>query len=204
MYKFIIGTPCSAASDERRNGELFRGLSFVRADDVTGHNAGVQPMSLEWDQIIHVYFPVTVAVSAQIAFLLLPINLRTWRTDLLNAWTYSGIQIFVAGLLFSVIPRFFGVFHLSDAASYIVVAGVFIASWWRIVKSIPLEATFPVTAQSVETPVVSFDSFYNPERLRQLGELSGDDAYTIQRQRALREMLARRRVDRNSEESEEG
>jgi hypothetical protein len=160
-------------------------------------------MNIEWDQIIHVYFPVTVAVSAQVAFLLLPINLQTWRSDLLNAWTYSGIQMFAAGLLFTVIPRVFGVFHLSDSASMIVITSVFIASWWRIVKSIPLEATFPVTPEPVEVPVVSFDSFYNPERLRQLGELSGDDSYTAQRQRALREMLARRRVDRTSGESEE-
>lgn len=160
-------------------------------------------MRLEWDQIIHVYFPVTVAIFAQVAFLLLPINLRTWRTDLLNAWTYSGIQMFVAGMLFAVIPRIFSVFYLSDAASIVVISGVFLASWWRIVRSIPLEATFPVTPEPVEIPVVSFDSFYNPERLRQLGELSGDDSYTIQRQRALREMLARRRVDSGSGDSEE-
>lgn len=160
-------------------------------------------MRLEWDQIVHVYFPVTVAIIAQVAFLLLPINLRTWRTDLLNAWTYSGIQMFVAGMLFAVIPRIFGVFYLSDAASIVVISGVFLASWWRIVRSIPLEATFPVTPEPVEIPVVSFDSFYNPERLRQLGELSGDDSYTIQRQRALREMLARRRVDSGSGDSEE-
>ncbi|NBX17816.1 MAG: hypothetical protein EBR09_10665 [Proteobacteria bacterium] len=160
-------------------------------------------MKLEWDQIIHVYFPVTVAIFAQVAFLLLPINLRTWRTDLLNAWTYSGIQMFVAGMLFAVIPRIFSVFYLSDAASIVVISSVFLASWWRIVRSIPLEATFPVTPEPVEMPVVSFDSFYNPERLRQLGELSGDDSYTIQRQRALREMLARRRVDRGSGDSEE-
>jgi hypothetical protein len=150
-----------------------------------------------------VYFPVTVAIFAQVAFLLLPINLRTWRTDLLNAWTYSGIQMFVAGMLFAVIPRIFSVFYLSDAASIVVISGVFLASWWRIVRSIPLEATFPVTPEPVEIPVVSFDSFYNPERLRQLGELSGDDSYTIQRQRALREMLARRRVDSGSGDSEE-
>ncbi|MFZ9519931.1 MAG: hypothetical protein ACO3A4_05580 [Silvanigrellaceae bacterium] len=160
-------------------------------------------MKLEWDQIIHVYFPVTVAVSAQLAFLLLPINLRTWRSDLLNAWTYSGIQVFVAGLLFIVIPRVFAVFHLSDSATLIVLMSVFVASWWRIVKSIPLEATHPVTPEFLEQPVVSFDSFYNAERLRQLGELSGDSSYTMQRQRALREMLVRRRVDSGTRETEE-
>jgi len=160
-------------------------------------------MKVEWDQLIHVYFPVTVAISAQVAFLVLPINLRTWRTDLLNAWTYSGIQLFVAGLLFILVPRLFGVFHLSDSATLIVLLSVFVASWWKIVRSIPLEATFPVTPEYNESPVVAFDSFYNPERLRQLGELSGDDSYTRQRQKALREMLVRRRVDRAGEDSED-
>lgn len=160
-------------------------------------------MKLEWDQIIHVYFPVTVAVSAQLAFLVLPIDLRTWRKDLLNAWTYTGIQAFVAGLLFIVVPRLFGVFHLSDSATFMVITAVFLASWWRVVKSVPLEATFPVTSDHVDSPVVSFDSFYNAERLRQLGELSGEDSYTLERQKALREMLVRRRVDRTASETEE-
>ena len=160
-------------------------------------------MNLQWDQIIHVYFPVTVAVSAQIAFLLLPINLRTWRSDLLNAWTYSGIQVFVAGLLFIVIPRVFGVFYLSDSATFIVLMSVFVASWWKIVISIPLEATYPVTPEFMDQPAVSFDSFYNAERLRQLGELSGDTAYTLQRQRALREMLVRRRVESSARDTDD-
>lgn len=176
---------------------------MARADDVTGHKAGVQPMKLEWDQIIHVYFPVSISISAQLAFLILPINLRTWRSDLLNAWTYSGIQVFVAGFLFIIIPKVFGIFKLSDSAALITLLVVFIGSWWRVVRSIPLEATFQVTPEYVEQPVVSFDSFYNADRLRQLGELSGDDSYTLERRKALKEMLVRRRVDRAGDDSED-
>jgi hypothetical protein len=203
MYNFMLATPCTGrqwnvvmALDSLR-------IMHARTDDVTRHSAGAQPMNLQWDEIIHVYFPVTIAVSAQIAFLLLPINLRTWRTDLLNAWTYSGIQVFVAGLLFIVIPRVFEVFHLADSTTFIVLMSVFVASWWKIVKSIPLEATYPVTPEFIEQPVVSFDSFYNAERLRQLSELSGESAYTLQRQRALREMLVRRRVESGARDAEE-
>ncbi|MEN9811203.1 MAG: hypothetical protein RLZZ488_2770 [Pseudomonadota bacterium] len=163
----------------------------------------MQPMKFEWDQIIHIYLPVTISVSAQLAFLLLPINLRTWRTDLLNAWTYSGIQVFVAGLLFIIIPGVFGIFQLSYSAMLTTLIAVFVASWWKVVRNIPLEATFPVTPEFVEQPVVSFDSFYNPERLRQLSELSGEGSYTLQRQKALREMLVRRRVDSSGPDSDD-
>lgn len=160
-------------------------------------------MKFEWDQIIHIYLPVTISVSAQVAFLLLPINLRTWRTDLLNAWTYSGIQVLVAGLLFIIIPNVFGIFQLSFSAMLTTLITVFVASWWKVVRNIPLEATFPVTPEYMEQPVVSFESFYNPERLRQLSELSGDGSYALQRQKALREMLVRRRVDSSGSDSED-
>ncbi|NBO36994.1 hypothetical protein EBU99_00220 [bacterium] len=160
-------------------------------------------MKLVWVDIVYNYLPVTAAISAQFVFLMLPVNLRTWRRDSLNAWTYAGIQLFVAGLLFIVIPVAFGLFKLSSSAILVALLFVFLGSWWRIVKSIPLEATFPVTPDLIEQPTVSFDSFYNADRLRQLGELPTDDPSALQRHRALRELLVRRRVDRNMGDSDD-
>ncbi len=192
-----MGTPCSVASMLGRSGEsvLRQGCSW--ADDVTGHSAGVQPMEAFWVQIIHFYFPITVAIVAQLVFLILPVNLRTWRTDVLNSWTYCGIQTFMAGVLFLVVPRVFELFKLSDGASFMAILAVFVASWWKVIRTIPLEATFTVNSEPSDSPVVSFDSFYNAERLRQLGELAVDDPAAALRHRALREMLVRRRVDQN-------
>lgn len=163
----------------------------------------MQPMKVDWNQVIHVYLPVAISVAAQMAFLVLPVNFRTWRKDLLNAWTYSGIQVFVASLLFIVIPKAFGIFELSFSATVSTLVMVFVASWWKVVRNIPLEATFPMTPEHVEQAAVSFDSFYNAERLRRLGELSGDDSYSLQRQKALREMLVRRRVGSAAPNSED-
>lgn len=192
-----MGTPCSVASMFGRSGESVLRPRCSWADDVTGHSAGVQPMEAFWVQIIHLYFPVTVAIVAQLVFLILPVNLRTWRTDLLNSWTYCGIQTFMAGVLFLVVPRVFELFKLSDGASFMAILAVFVASWWKVIRTIPLEATFTVNSEPLDSPMVSFDSFYNAERLRQLGELAVDDPTAVVRHRALREMLVRRRVDKN-------
>lgn len=154
-------------------------------------------MNSFWIQIVHVYFPVTIAVSAQLVFLMLPVNLRTWRRDALNAWTYSGIQTFVAGLLFVVVPRVFELFEISDVTTFVAIFLVFIASWWKVIRTIPLEATFTVTPEFEEQPVVNFDTFYTADRLRVLGELPADDASAVLRHKALREMLVRKRVDQN-------
>jgi hypothetical protein len=161
-------------------------------------------MRVEWDQVIHVYFPVTVALCAQLAFLILPVNLRSWRRDVLNAWTYVGIQVFAAGFLFCVMPRVFGVFYLQDLPTFLILACVFIASWWRVLLSIPLESTVPVTTSIPDPPELSFESFYHPDRMRLLGDLAGDAPHTMERRKAVREMLMRRRVERGLTPSEEG
>ena len=160
-------------------------------------------MNSIWIDIIHVYFPVTVAVSAQLVFLLLPVNLRTWQFDRLNACTYSGIQTFAAGLLFVVVPRVFDLFELPESVTASAIFFVFIASWWKILRTIPLEATAAMESKPRVEFDVSFESFYNPDRLRQLGELRADDTWAVTRHKALREMLVRRRVDQNMGESED-
>jgi len=174
-----------------------------QADDVTGQRAGVQPMEAFWIQVIHLYFPVTVAVIAQLVFILLPVNLRTWRRDVLNAWTYCCIQTFVAGILFVVVPKVFGIFKLSDSAAFVAILAAFIASWWKVIRTIPLEATFTVNSEFEEQPAVTFDYFYSADRLRQLGEFAANDSGAVARRHALREMLVRRRVDRNIGESDD-
>ncbi|MEN9528490.1 MAG: hypothetical protein RI932_363 [Pseudomonadota bacterium] len=160
-------------------------------------------MEAFWIQVIHLYFPVTVAIVAQLVFIFLPVNLRTWRTDVLNAWTYCCIQTFVAGILFLVVPKVFGIFKLSDSAAFVAILAAFVVSWWKVIRTIPLEATFTVNSEFEEQPAVTFDYFYSADRLRQLGEFAADDSTAVARHRALREMLVRRRVDRNIGDSDE-
>lgn len=155
-------------------------------------------MEAFWVQIIHLYFPVTVAIVAQLVFLVLPVNFKTWRTDVISSWTYCGIQTFMAGVLFLAVPRFFELFKLPDGASLTAILAVFVASWWKVIRTIPLEATFTVNCEPSDSNLVSFDSIHSSERLKQLGELALDDPSAALRHRALREMLVRRRVDQNS------
>jgi hypothetical protein len=160
-------------------------------------------MDANWVQLIHLYFPLSVAVLAQAVFLLLPINLRTWRKDTLNAATYSGIQTLVAALLFAVVPREFDLFSLSQSGTFIAVLLVFVASWWKVILTIPLEAKAHVNAEYQPLPEVDFEGFYTADRLRALGGVDAQDPQKESRLRSVREMLVRRRVDKNLDESED-
>lgn len=160
-------------------------------------------MDTNWVELILLYFPLSVAILAQSVFLLLPINLRTWRKDSLNAATYSGIQTLVGALLFAVVPREFEIFSLSPTGTFISVLIVFLASWWKVVLTIPLEAKSHVNAEYKPMPELDFEGFYTADRLRALGGVDVDDPLKENRLRSVREMLVRRRVDKNLEESED-
>ncbi len=160
-------------------------------------------MGPNWVQLIHLYFPLSVAILAQAVFLLLPVNLRTWRKDALSAGTYIGIQTLAAALLFAVVPREFEIFSISPSGTFISVLLVFVASWWKVILTIPLEAKAHVTADSKPMPDLDFEGFYTPDRLRALGGVDAHDPLRDNRVRSVREMLVRRRVDKNLDESED-
>lgn len=154
-------------------------------------------------QFVHLYFPLSVSIFAQLVFLILPIDLRTWRKDALNAASYSGIQALIASLLFVVLPREFELFKLSPSGTFISILLVFIASWWKVILTIPLEAKSHVNAEYVPLPEMDFEGFFTTDRLRALGSVASDDPRRQARQRSVREMLVRRRVDINLDESED-
>lgn len=160
-------------------------------------------METGWVQLIHLYFPLSVAILAQTVFLLLPINLRTWEKDTLSAVTYTGVQALVAALLFAVVPREFELFPISPTGTFIAVILVFSASWWKVIRTIPLEATSLYRIENQSLPELDFEGFYTPDRLRALGSVDAQDPLKEVRLRSVREMLVRRRVDKNVDGSED-
>ncbi|MEY2986533.1 MAG: hypothetical protein RJB13_54 [Pseudomonadota bacterium] len=160
-------------------------------------------MDTNWVELIHLYFPLSVAILAQLVFLLLPINLQTWRKDSLSATTYTAIQTLVAAVLFAVVPREFELFSISPSGTFISVLIVFIASWWKVILTIPLEAKLHVNAEYQPLPNLDFEGFYTADRLRALGGVDSSDPQKEHRLRSVREMLVRRRVDKNLDETED-
>jgi hypothetical protein len=182
--------------------EAFRDRAKVpRAGAFSGryplwNSSGVQPMSsADVNDFIHNYLPVTIASAAQLIFLLLPISLKSWKSDFLNAWTYVGFQTFMGALLFVAVPELFELRLLSMTTTHAVLLLIFLASWWKVAQTIPLEGSLVVLDKQHEQPQVSFDSFFKADRIRQLSDLRFDEPSEKIRHQELREMLLRRRVE---------
>ena len=151
--------------------------------------------SADVNDFIHNYLPVTIASAAQLVFFLLPLNMKSWKSDVLNAWTYAGFQTFMGALLFVAVPQVLGLRLMSLATTYAVLMLIFVASWWKVTRTIPLEASLLVIEKTPEPPTVTFESFYKSERIRQLSDLRFDEPSEKLRHQELREMLLRRRVE---------
>ena len=157
----------------------------------------VQPMLIELSELIGLYLPVLIGCIAQTVFLLLPVNLRNWSDDFINVLTYAGIQVFAACLVFVALPRMSSMFHLSDRGSFFLLLTVFLASWVRALKLIPLEATSPVSRKYEPQPRLQFSEFFEPERLRMLAEISENDPHSSRASQSVREKLRRRKAEKS-------
>ena len=121
------------------------------------------------------YLPLALGLVAQGVFLLLPVDLKNWRDDSLNALTYIAFQMFVSGLIFIAIPRYYNLYHLDGEAALILLCGIFFSTCVRVVLTIPLEGTSTTVKIQDPPPVINFTDFYDKSRLINLALLSEAD-----------------------------
>jgi hypothetical protein len=152
-------------------------------------------MNFELSQLIGLYLPVSIGVVAQIAFLLLPVDLKNWRDDTLNAMTYVALQLFVAAVVFVAIPRVFDIFHLDAKGAFLLLCVVLVSSWIRVIRIIPLEGTSPIRLEATSPPVVLFTDFYDKDRLLRLAALSESLPDDIRRIQRIKERIRKRGRD---------
>lgn len=152
-------------------------------------------VEFEWHQLLGIYLPLSIGVVAQVVFLLLPVDLRNWRDDALNALTYISMQVFVAAVVFVAIPRLYGLFHLGAKGAFTLLLGVGFAATLRALRIIPLEGTHPVIATAPPPAVVLFTEFYDKDRLLHLAVLSESDPDDVRRIAAIKERVRKRGRD---------
>jgi uncharacterized membrane protein YhdT len=148
--------------------------------------------SFDLHQLLGLYLPVSIGVVAQVAFLLLPVDLRNWRDDALNALTYVVMQLLVAAFVFVAIPRWYDVFHLGTPAAFSVLCVVFVIAVVRVLRIIPLEGTDPVLSVLPPPVAVLFTNFYDKDRLLKLALLSESDPDDLRRIVGVKERIRKR------------
>jgi hypothetical protein len=149
-------------------------------------------MQIQFHELIGVYLPLSVGALAQIVFLALPVDLKNWRDDFVNALTYIGVQLVVASALFVVIPQVYDLFRLGTKANSLVLTGVFVAALFRCVKTIPLEGTSATVSLLAPPAIINFREFYDKARLLELSSLSEQDPKDVRRIANIKERVRKR------------
>ncbi len=155
-------------------------------------------------QFFHDYIYYFVACLIQCAFILLPVILKNWDDDLLNCLTYISIQIFVAGILFIIVPWVLELNKISFWYQVFFLIGSGFIAVFRIIKLIPLEFTFSIKLPAQKSVQLEFAEFYNSERQKLLYTLDFTGYDSELRYQSLRERLQRRKTEKvKGDEDEE-
>lgn len=129
-------------------------------------------------------------VALQIFFLYLPIDLKNWRDDALNILTYLAFQSFWGGLLFFLVPLQMGAYSLSWGQGIYVFLVLNIVALARVVQKIPLERSYPVTAEIEAVQKVAFGDLYTEDK-RSLIEAAASQSDSTLRMERIRLQLVR-------------
>jgi len=136
--------------------------------------------------------PFLVTLGAQGTLLLLPVNLKNWTDDGLNALFYLGFQMFIAGILFFIIPFLVEGQTPSTFGATLILTLVFFASCIRVIKMIPLEFT-DLSKPEVELgKTISFVELFDPQRLNTFSTMPLQDPAEEARYLQLHERLVKR------------
>jgi hypothetical protein len=141
--------------------------------------------------------PLVIGGISQSVFLLLPVDLHNWDDDDINALTYVGIQMFMAGLIFVAVPMLLDIFALGWMRALGIILFVMLLAVLRAYRIIPLEFSFPVIGKSEPPRRIDFLEFNNAQRVRALSELNVNDPVQSRRFDSIRERLARKRSSRS-------
>lgn len=101
----------------------------------------------------------------QLFFLMLPVDLKNWNQDLLSIFTYLAVQSFSAGVLFFVLPPVIGVYELSWSQGSYLFLCLNMVAFLRVVWKIPLERSYPVTAEVESVKPIVFNDLYHEDKV---------------------------------------
>jgi multidrug transporter EmrE-like cation transporter len=116
----------------------------------------------------------------QLFFLFLPVDLKNWHDDLLNVITYLAVQGFSAGVLFFFLPEVIGAYSLSWGQGVYLFLVLSTLALLRSIQKIPLERSYPVTAEIDAVQKIVFGDLYTEEKSQLL------EAATTQMQANMR------------------
>lgn len=103
-------------------------------------------------------------IAFQFLFLWLPVDLKNWHDDLLNVLTYLAVQSFSAGVLFFILPSVIGAYSLSWSQGSYLFLVLNVIALLRVVWKIPLERSYPVTAEVEALKKIVFNDLYGEEK----------------------------------------
>lgn len=101
----------------------------------------------------------------QLLFLMLPVDLKNWHQDLLSILTYLAVQSFSAGVLFFILPPMIGVYELSWSQGSYLFLCLNMVAMLRVVWKIPLERSYPVTAEVESVKPIIFNDLYHEDKV---------------------------------------
>lgn len=145
---------------------------------------------------VNTYLPLCIGAVAQFVFLLLPVDLKNWDSDLLNVMTYVVVQMFVAGLIFVAIPGVFELYELELFTSFYILLIVLLAGLIRAIRMIPLEMTHIEAVVVERKPALSFNELYDNQRIIQLNEVKVGAHDAMIRFMEIKEKIAKRKPEK--------
>jgi hypothetical protein len=153
-----------------------------------------------WDyfvgKILIPSLPFLAASILQFFFLALPVYFKDWHDDFVNVVSYSAFQCLTASVLFLGVPAALNAPTLGLLGGSAVLGMVFLASWFRATRLIPLEGTALFRKPIYHAPKIDFDEFYFAANFVELRRLNSADVGGVQKYRKLREELVRIKIER--------
>jgi hypothetical protein len=123
-------------------------------------------------------------------FLFLPVDLKNWHDDLLNVLTYFAVQSFSAAVLFFLLPGIVGAYELSWPQGCYLFLVLNTLALFRVIQKIPLERSYPVTAEVEAVQKIVFGDLYTDDKLALL-EAATAQAESNRRVERIRSQLVR-------------
>lgn len=145
------------------------------------------------------YLGYFIGGGIQLLFILLPITLKNWEDDGFNSMTYISFQLFVAGIIFLISPYILEFRPISSWAQVLLLACTGIVAFFRVIKLIPLEFTYPIKLPVILAKDLVFEGFHTKTKYQLLHTLDFENPDAEFRYNAFREQLKRVKGDQGSD-----
>ena len=138
----------------------------------------------------------------QIVFILLPVLLKNWDDDSINATTYIAFQILVACIIFIFAPWLFELRPLPIWCQVLIIVSTAFISLFRTIHIIPFEHTEPLKLTGLQYTKIAFAGFYTSEKREFLESLDFKNVDAMYRYNEFREKLARLRKEQSEDDDD--